>query len=170
MWLLNVDGRIWIRIGGKGVGEEGGGREHERLRQEKEARGGWANVVLIFRVKIILIVLSGRAGEDCCGHGCVCVCVCVCVIFRVAPSPGRVRHFGSICDAATSLTHPHPHPHSSLFPSASLAWLCVCVCVCVCVRVSVCVCVRACVCVCVCARASAPACACVDASHGTGRV
>ena len=50
VWLLNVDGRIWIRIGGKGVGEEGGGREHERLRQEKEARGGWANVVLMFRV------------------------------------------------------------------------------------------------------------------------
>ena len=35
MWQLNVDGCIWMG-GGKG-----GGREHERSRQEKETRVGW---------------------------------------------------------------------------------------------------------------------------------
>ena len=38
MWQLNVDRCIWIGRGGKGSGE---GREHERSRQEKEARVGW---------------------------------------------------------------------------------------------------------------------------------
>ena len=32
MWLLNVDGCTWIGRGG---------RERERSRQKKEARGGW---------------------------------------------------------------------------------------------------------------------------------
>ena len=36
MWQLNVDGCIWIGRGGRG-----GGGEHERSRQEKEARVGW---------------------------------------------------------------------------------------------------------------------------------
>ena len=39
MWQLNVDGCIWIGRGGGGA--KGGGREHERSRQEKEARVGW---------------------------------------------------------------------------------------------------------------------------------
>ena len=38
MWQLNVDGCIWIGRGGR---EGGGGREHARSRQEKEARVGW---------------------------------------------------------------------------------------------------------------------------------
>ena len=38
MWQLNVDGCIWI---GRGEREVGGGREHERSRQEKEAQVGW---------------------------------------------------------------------------------------------------------------------------------
>ena len=37
MWQLNVDGCIWNGRGGR----EGGEREHERSRQEKEARVGW---------------------------------------------------------------------------------------------------------------------------------
>ena len=37
VWQLNVDGCIWIGRGGRG-GERG---EHERSRQEKEARVGW---------------------------------------------------------------------------------------------------------------------------------
>ena len=38
VWQLNVDECIWIGTAG-GVG--GGRREHERSRQEKEARVGW---------------------------------------------------------------------------------------------------------------------------------
>ena len=45
MWQLNVDGCIWIGRGGSEGGVAGwvgeGGREHERSRQEKEARVGW---------------------------------------------------------------------------------------------------------------------------------
>ena len=37
VWQLNVDGCSWI---GRGGGK-GGGTEHERSRQEKEARVGW---------------------------------------------------------------------------------------------------------------------------------
>ena len=37
MWQLNVDECIWVGRGGR----KGGGREHEKSRQEKEARVGW---------------------------------------------------------------------------------------------------------------------------------
>ena len=54
VWHLNVDGCIWIGRGGR---EEGGGREHERSRQEKEARVGWVKrfklVVLFEIIKLI---------------------------------------------------------------------------------------------------------------------
>ena len=39
MWQLNVDGCIWIGRGRREGRGEGG--EHERSRQEKEARVGW---------------------------------------------------------------------------------------------------------------------------------
>ena len=40
VWHLNVDGCIWIGRGGR-EGGGGGGIEHERSRQEKEAWVGW---------------------------------------------------------------------------------------------------------------------------------
>ena len=42
VWQLNEDGCIWIGRGGREGGCGGWGeREHERSRQEKEARVGW---------------------------------------------------------------------------------------------------------------------------------
>ena len=48
MWQLNVDGCIWI---GRGGGKGGGG-EHERFRQEKEARVGWVKR----QIQIVVVV------------------------------------------------------------------------------------------------------------------
>ena len=48
MWHLNVDGCIWIGRGGR----EGGGGEHERSRQEKEAWVEW----MIRQIKIGVVV------------------------------------------------------------------------------------------------------------------
>ena len=58
VWQLNVDGCIWMG-GGKG-----GGREHERSRQEKETRVGWMKR----QIQIVCVCACVRA--------CVCVCVC----------------------------------------------------------------------------------------------
>ena len=56
VWELNADRGIWIG-GGKG-----GGREHERSRQEKEARVGWVKrqlfkLVSLFEIINILLIV-----------------------------------------------------------------------------------------------------------------
>ena len=79
------------------MGREGvrKGRQLERSRQEKEARGGWVRrtqfgVVVVESINRLLIVVSERRAETgvlmrACLYVCVCACVraymCVCMIY-----------------------------------------------------------------------------------------